>query len=110
MSNVFTPINGEYAVIGGGDLNSRVGKVKNVPHIRAKYRVNPDEETNDNGKMLKDLCETYKCAILNNHMCERRKKSIIFHFYKKDDVQQKLKVVELTGKNIRLLYQKKVNE
>ena len=67
LGNVFSPLDSNYAVIGGGDLNSRVGNTTVVPPIaQAKYRPNPDTGGNSHGTLLKKICKTYNCFILNN--------------------------------------------
>ena len=67
LSNVFVPVDSSYAVIGGGDINSRVGDIKVVPLVeRAMYRTNPDKEVNANGNILKRVCKNFKCYVVNN--------------------------------------------
>ena len=53
--------------IGGGDMNSRVGDIKQkIPLSNAFYRINPDNLVNAHGRMLKKVCSASKCFVLNN--------------------------------------------
>ena len=67
LGNIFTPVDSNYGVIGGGDLNSRVGGIAATPPLpQAKYRPNPDVGSNSHGKTLKKICKSFKCYVLNN--------------------------------------------
>ena len=66
LSNIFTPKNSDYAVIGG-DLNSRVGDlIVTPPCAQTKYRINPDQGRNAHGTVLAKFCKTFHCYVLNN--------------------------------------------
>ena len=66
ISNVFSPRNCDTVIIGGGDVNSRVGDMKVRLPAQCSYRKNVDEVTNEYGKLLTSVCQTSKCFILNN--------------------------------------------
>ena len=67
LGNVFSPMDSNYSVIGGGDLNCRVGRLTVTPPLpQANYRQNPDPETNSHGKTLKRICKSYNYFVLNN--------------------------------------------
>ena len=53
-------------VIGGGDMNCRVGDVTQVLPSNCKYRKNPDSVTNSHGRSLRKICSAYGAFILNN--------------------------------------------
>ena len=66
IPNTFSNENGS-CVIGGGDLNSRVGDVtQTLPLLGSSYRTNVDKEVNAHGKLLRKICSSTKCYILNN--------------------------------------------
>ena len=67
IANSFTPINRDSIIIGGGDLNARDGDVTlKFPYTNCHYRKNVDVTVNEYGKMLIDLCKSFKCFIINN--------------------------------------------
>ena len=67
IPNIFHNNDGSRVVIGGGDMNSRVGEIsQNLPLLEAKYRPNVDQVVNSHGKLLKKICNSYKCYVLNN--------------------------------------------
>ncbi len=54
-------------IIGGGDLNCRVGNVtQKIPLLNTSYRPNVDTTMNSNGRFLRKICNSYNCYILNN--------------------------------------------
>ena len=62
-----SPIDGDRIFIGGGDLNSRVGNcLQTFGNIDASYRTNPDTFVNSHGRLLKNICKSHNCLILNN--------------------------------------------
>ena len=61
---IFTPKDSDRIILGGGDLNSRIGNLANKGPIL--YRHNPDSEMNSNGKTLKQICNRYNVRPLNN--------------------------------------------
>ena len=66
LCNAFLPKNSDYAVIGGGDFNARFGNLHYAPIPGSKYRINCDEIINSHGRILKRICSSNKCYILNN--------------------------------------------
>ena len=66
IANVFTPTNSDSVVIGGGDLNARVGDIKQKIPSNCSYRLNPDKQVNEHGKTLLSICSSFKCYVLNN--------------------------------------------
>ena len=60
----FTPKDSNKMILGGGDLNSRVGDLRNKN--TCVYKKNPDRETNSNGRSLKQICNKYNIRTLNN--------------------------------------------
>ena len=65
VANMFCPKN-KCTVIGGGDLNARVGDIAQKLPTNCSYRKNVDREVNEHGKTLQEICKSYKCYILNN--------------------------------------------
>ena len=66
IPNIFVHDDQNHVIIGGGDLNSRVGDIKQkLPLSNAQYRPNVDTQINSHGKLLK-ICASYDCYILNN--------------------------------------------
>ena len=58
LSNIFTPVDFNYAVLGGGDFNCRVSDSIHVPPLaQAKYRPNPDTFNNSHGTILNKVCK-----------------------------------------------------
>ena len=66
VCNMFTPVDRNVCVIGGGDLNTRFGQLSRKMGPDKMYSVNPDKEVNSHGKTLINICKSYKCYILNN--------------------------------------------
>ena len=69
MINILEPINSNYVIFGGGDMNSRIGnlfKSLRPPTNDSFYRNNIDEITNNHGQLLYDICKAYKYYSLNN--------------------------------------------
>ena len=67
IPNAFFNDDGSCVIIGGGDLNSRVGNItQKLPLMGARYRTNVDKELNAHGKLLKRICNSYNCFVLNN--------------------------------------------
>ena len=67
IPNVFANSKNSVVIIGGGDLNSRVGDItQKVPILSAKYRANVDTVTNAHGKLLRKICNSYNCFVVNN--------------------------------------------
>ena len=67
IPNTFHHNDDSRVIIGGGDLNCRIGDItQNVPILGASYRPNIDTEVNVHGKMLRNICRSYNCYVLNN--------------------------------------------
>ena len=66
VSNVFQPKNPDYAIIGGGDLNTRIGTVKSHSNFNLSYSKNPDETVNSHGRSLLQICKSESIIILNH--------------------------------------------
>ena len=67
IANNFMPVDADHAVIGGGDINCRIGdKMKSRRLASGKYRDNPDTHVNSNGNSLLDICNSFRCFPLNN--------------------------------------------
>ena len=67
--NILEPINSNYVIFGGGDMNSRIGnlfKSLRPPTNDSFYRNNIDDITNSHGQLLYDICKAYKYYSLNN--------------------------------------------
>ena len=61
-----SPTHNDCVFIGGGDMNSRVGKMLASVDIGASYRDNIDTVVNENGKILKRICKNTSSMVLNN--------------------------------------------
>ena len=66
LANQFLLEDNERIVIGGGDINCRIGNLLQKSRGKYKYRDNPDTETNSHGVFLVDICNSLKCFPLNN--------------------------------------------
>ena len=66
LANVFSPKNSNRVIIGGGDVNSRVGDLKVKLPAKCSYRKNIDVVVNEYGKLLSSVCQSAKCFVLNN--------------------------------------------
>ena len=83
ISNIFQQNCENRVIIGGGDLNCRVGNIKRtLPLLRAKYRPNVDTFVNSHGKMLEKICNSYKCYVMNNLSIGSKDFDGDFTFYK----------------------------
>ena len=66
VANRFLPKNSKRVVIGGGDLNARVGDILQKLPANCSYRKNVDEVVNDHGHAIRSICSSYNCFVLNN--------------------------------------------
>ena len=67
LANNFTPIDSEYVVVGGGDINARIGNKRlNLPCTGSSYNHNIDEVINSHGREIRKLCRAYNCYVINN--------------------------------------------
>ena len=66
IANMLVPTNHDRVVLGGGDLNGRVGDVKMPLPNTMKYLRNVDKVVNDHGKEILKICKSFKTYILNN--------------------------------------------
>ena len=67
IPNAFLHNDDSRVILGGGDFNCRVGDInQKIPILGASYRPNVDAEVNVHGKMLRNICRSYNCYVLNN--------------------------------------------
>ena len=66
VANQFLPRDSKLVVIGGGDVNARVGDIKQKLPINCSYTKNVDDFVNDSGKTIHSICSSYKCFVVNN--------------------------------------------
>ena len=66
VANVFTSMNENCVVLGGGDMNGRVADIKTKLPAGMVYRPNVDSVMNDHGKEIIKICKSFKCFIVNN--------------------------------------------
>ena len=66
IANRFFPKDSQFVVIGGGDLNARVGDIQQKLPPHCSYRKNIDETVNESGRMVRSICLSYNCFIVNN--------------------------------------------
>ena len=64
-ANMFNPVDADTDVMGGGDINCRVGNMRSSVK-GVKYNPNPDKVTNSHGQLLRKICTSFKCIVLNN--------------------------------------------
>ena len=89
LANNFTPIGNDHIVIGGDDVNSRVGnKYLNIPFPGSSYKHNVDDVTNSHGSELRKLCRSYDCYVVNNLTVGDKGFSSGYTFYKGDRKSQ----------------------
>ena len=83
VANMFVPKDHDRIVLGGGDLNGRVGDIKmNMPLKGMKYLPNVDKIVNDSGKEILKICRSFRCFIVNNLQFQNKKFESDFTFYK----------------------------
>ena len=80
--------NNEKIVIGGGDINCRIGNLFQKLKRNYVYRDNPDTETNSHGTFLADICNSLKCFPLNNLTYKNKVFDGKFTYYKGDKKSQ----------------------
>ena len=66
VANRFSPKDSTRVIWGGGDLNARVGDIKQKLPTQCSYRKNADEYVNDSGRTLISICSSFKCFVINN--------------------------------------------
>ena len=83
VANMFVPKDHNRMVLGGGDLNGRVGEVKmSMPLKGMNYLPNVDTIVNDSGKEILKICRSFRCFIVNNLQFQKKKFKSDFTFYK----------------------------
>ena len=60
LANEFHPVRHDRIIIGGGDINCRIGNLSTKPTRTSVYRDNPDTETNSHGRFFVNICKSYK--------------------------------------------------
>ena len=89
LANSFMPIDSENLVIGGGDINSRVGNKRlNLPFPGARYNHNVDDFINCHGREVRKLCRAYDCYIVNNLVVGDKEFCSGFTFHRGDQKSQ----------------------
>ena len=67
VCNVMRTVDNSNVLVGGGDLNARIGDVtKEIPLRNYNYRPNPDYTVNSHGTEPMKRCESFNCYIVNN--------------------------------------------
>ena len=66
IGNIFYPKYSARVIIGGGDLNARVGDIKQKLPLNCMYRKNIDVCVNDHGKVVRQMANTLNCFVINN--------------------------------------------
>ena len=88
VANMFVPVNQNRVILGGGDMNGRVGDVKmNLPNSMS-YLPNVDGVLNDHGKEITKICRSFKCFIVNNMKFKQKIFKSDFTFHKGDRKSQ----------------------
>ena len=66
VANMFFPVS-DRIVVGGGDMNGRVGDVSyRLPSKSMNYVPNVDQVVNNHGNEIIKICKSFKCFIVNN--------------------------------------------
>ena len=66
VANRFYPKDSSNVVIGGGDLNARVGDINQRIPLNCSYKKNVDKEVNDSGRTIRSICASSNCFVINN--------------------------------------------
>ena len=83
IANQFYPSNHDQVVLGGGDMNGRVGDVSyRLPLKCMEYLPNVDKVTNNHGNELIKICKSFKCYVVNNLKFKSTTFKGDFTFYK----------------------------
>ena len=89
IANNFTPLDSDHIVIGGGDINSRVGNNRlNLPFTGSHYDHNIDEVINSHGRETRKLCRSYNCYVVNNLVIGDKQFQSNFTFYRGESKSQ----------------------
>ena len=66
IANAFVP-QIDAITFGGGDMNGRVGDLpQSRPPPNGTYRSNCDNQVNEHGKEIMNICNSFGCHVLNN--------------------------------------------
>ena len=82
VANMFVPINYDRVVLGGGDMNGRIGDVKYTLPTNMEYLPNVDNVINDHGKEILKICRSFRCFIVNNLKIQNKIFKSDFTFFK----------------------------
>ena len=100
IPNFLTPVDTDKIVIGGGDLNSRIGSYSIPPPSSGEYRDNPDSEKNSNGRQLSLILKSFHAYTLNNLTNMNKVFDGDFTFHKADRKSQNdIIICNLAGLN-----------
>ena len=66
VANMFYPVDHNRIIIGGGDMNGRVGDVNYRLPKSMTYSPNVDKVVNSHGNEIISICKSFKCFIVNN--------------------------------------------
>ena len=62
-----SPIDNLRVFLGEGDMNGRAGdKMKMPSEVNGFYRPNSDTFVNSHGILLRNICQSSNCCLLNN--------------------------------------------
>ena len=100
IPNFLSPADTGKIVIGGGDLNSRIGSYSIPPPSSGEYRMNPDSEINSNGRQLSLILKSFHAYALNNLTNMNKVFDGDFTFHKADRKSQNdIIICNLAGLN-----------
>ena len=66
VANRFLPKDSKRVVIGGGDINARVGDIQQKLPVNCSYKKNADEFVSESGRTIRSICSSYNCFVINN--------------------------------------------
>ena len=67
VANAFMSSEDNFMVLGGGDLNSRVGDVDtSLTPYSGTYKANCDQIVNGHGTEIMNICRSFSCYVVNN--------------------------------------------
>ena len=66
VANRFLPKDSNSVVIGGGDVNARIGDIQQKLPANCSYKKNEDEFVSESGRTIRSICTSYNCYVINN--------------------------------------------
>ena len=88
IASMFVQADEKSVILGGGDMNGRVGNIKYPLPKYMEYLPNVDTIVNDHGKEILRICQAFKVYVLNNLKTKEKRFQSCFTYKKGENESQ----------------------